>query len=82
MNEKFVHCISNQIGFGSGNGLAPNRWQAITRTNADPVHRRIYLALGGDELQENCRHQVHQAACGQSTEVAVILVYISQHSFR
>ena len=31
---------------GSGNGLAPNRWQAITSTNADPVHWRIYAALG------------------------------------
>ena len=28
----------------------PNRWQAITWTNADPVHRRIYAALGGYEL--------------------------------
>ena len=30
-------------GTGSGNGLAPNRRQAITWTNADPVHRRIYM---------------------------------------
>ena len=35
---------------GSDNGLAPNRRQAITRTNADPVHRRIYAVLAGDEL--------------------------------
>ena len=35
---------------GSGNGLAPNRWQAITWTNAYSVHWRIYVALGGDEL--------------------------------
>ena len=35
---------------GSGNGLAPNRWQAITWTNGDPVSR-IYAALGGDELK-------------------------------
>ena len=35
---------------GSGNGLAPNRRQAITWTNADPVDWRIYAALGGDEL--------------------------------
>ena len=27
----------------------PNRWQAITWTNADLVHWRIYAALGGDE---------------------------------
>ena len=34
----------------SGNGLAPDRRQAITWTSADPVHRRIYAAPGGDEL--------------------------------
>ena len=30
----------------SGNGLAPNRRQVITWTYADPVHWRIYAALG------------------------------------
>ena len=35
---------------GSGNGLAPNRRQAIIWTNADPVHWRIHTALEGDEL--------------------------------
>ena len=35
---------------GSGNGLAPNRRQAITWTTDSPVHWRIYAALGGDEL--------------------------------
>ena len=35
---------------GSGNGLAPNRRQAITWPNADPVHWHMYAALGGDEL--------------------------------
>ena len=35
---------------GSGNGLAPNRQQAITWTNVDPVHGCLYAALGGDEL--------------------------------
>ena len=25
-------------------------WQAIIWTNADPIHWRIYAALGGDEL--------------------------------
>ena len=34
-----------------GNGLAPIRRQAIAWTNADPVHRRIYAALPGDELK-------------------------------
>ena len=37
---------------GSGNGLAPSRRQAIIWTNADPIHWRIYAALGGDELNE------------------------------
>ena len=34
----------------SGNGLVPNRQQAITWTNVTAVHQRIYAALGGDEL--------------------------------
>ena len=32
------------------NGLAPTRRQAIISTNADPIHWRIYAALGGDDL--------------------------------
>ena len=35
---------------GLDNGLAQNRWQAITQTNNDPVQQRIYTALGRDEL--------------------------------
>ena len=31
---------------GWDNSLVPNRRQAIIWTNADPVHRRIYAALG------------------------------------
>ena len=48
-----------KASIGSGNGLAPNRRQAITWTNADPVHWRTYAALGGDELSkigQNRRH--------------------------
>ena len=37
---------------GSGNGLVPNRRQAITWTSEDPVNWRIYAALGGDELRQ------------------------------
>ena len=37
-----------KISFGLGNGLAPNRRQAITCTKAGPFYRRIYAALGGD----------------------------------
>ena len=35
------------MNIGSGNGLASIRHQAITWTNADPVHRQMYAALGG-----------------------------------
>ena len=38
------------VNIGSDNGFAPFRRQAIIWTNADPVHWRIYAALGGDEL--------------------------------
>ena len=34
---------------GLDNGLAPNRRQAIIWTKADPIHRRLFAALGGDE---------------------------------
>ena len=40
-----------QASIGSGNGLVPKRPQAITWTNADPVHLCIYTALGGNELR-------------------------------
>ena len=38
------------VKFGLDNGLATNRQQAIVWTNADPIHWRIYAALGGGEL--------------------------------
>ena len=31
--------------------MAPNRRQASIWTNADPIHWRIYAAVGGDEFQ-------------------------------
>ena len=34
---------------GSGDGLVPNSRQANIWFNADPIHWRIYVALGGDE---------------------------------
>ena len=37
---------------GLDNGLAPNRWQAIIWTNADPINWRIYATPGGDELTQ------------------------------
>ena len=33
-----------------GKGLTPNKQQAITWNNDDPVLRRIFATLGGDEL--------------------------------
>ena len=36
------HCLDN--------GMVPNRWQANIWTNADPVHWRIFAALGGGGL--------------------------------
>ena len=41
------------VSIRSGNGLVPNRRQAITWTNNDLVRRHIYAALGGDKLNEN-----------------------------
>ena len=38
------------VSTGSDNGLAPSRLQTIIWTNVDPYHRRIYAALGGDQL--------------------------------
>ena len=44
--------IDNNPTIGLDNGLAPNRRQAITWTNGDPIRRRIYAALGGDVLSQ------------------------------
>ena len=38
------------ITLGSGNGLAPNRWQAITWTNRDPDTWCCVASLGHNEL--------------------------------
>ena len=63
INEKFCILIQISLKFvptgpinnksviiGSGNGLAPNRRQAITWTNAGPIQWYIYAALGEDGL--------------------------------
>ena len=42
--------LDKMVGIGSGNGLVPNRQQAMTWTDVTPVHQHIYAALGGDEL--------------------------------
>ena len=37
--------MMNTVSIGSGIGLVfDNRWQAITWTNDDSVHRRIYVS--------------------------------------
>ena len=37
------------------NSLAPNRRQGIIWINADPVHWRIFMALGDNELKEEAK---------------------------
>ena len=62
VNEKFCTLIKISLKFvlkgpidnntaciDLDNGLAPNRRKAIIWTNADPVHWRIYSALGRDD---------------------------------
>ena len=46
----FVRIQLTITSIGLDNGLALKRRQAIIWTNADPVYRRKYTALGGDEL--------------------------------
>ena len=42
--------IDWQPSIGLDNGLAPNRWQAIIWTNAEPIHWCMYVALNGCEI--------------------------------
>ena len=42
----FYGQIVYKSNIASADGLAPNRRRAIIWTNADPVHWRIYAALG------------------------------------
>ena len=43
---------------GLGNGLVPNRRQAIAWINDDLVYWTIYAALGGDELTSCTQHAI------------------------
>ena len=56
---KFCSWGSNwqKVSIGSGNDLAQNRQQAITRTNVD---RRIYAALGGVMSYQSKWHEISQ----------------------
>ena len=40
-----------EVIIGLDNGLVPNRQQAITYTNDDPVQLYIHVTLGEDELK-------------------------------
>ena len=42
--------MENNAALVSYNGLVPNRRQAIILTDADRIHWRIYVALGGDQI--------------------------------
>ena len=46
----FLRANGQYFRIGSGNGLTPNRRQAITWSNTGPVHSRIYAAREVDEL--------------------------------
>ena len=56
---------------GSGNGLAPNRRQAITWTDADSVNQRIYAALG-ENSGKRLPHLAHDMA--NSSNVINIMI--------
>ena len=54
--------IDDMSAFFSDNGLVPSRRQAIIWTNADLNHRRIYAALGGDELSQSMVYVLKSAS--------------------
>ena len=47
----------------------PNKRQAIIRTNANPIHWRIYAALGEDELKPPSK-----SSLGISNEVRILFI--------
>ena len=67
------------ISIGLGNGLVQNRRQAITWTNADPVHQLIYAGkmYSSSKLMEPAQHERNWQ---DLTHIIVILVekYISK----
>ena len=64
-----------QASIGSDNGLATSRLQVITSTNSDPVHWRIYPALGGDELIKcTCHHIILQSLSKGAREIGHMVV--------
>ena len=49
--------------------------QAIFWTNADPIHWRIYAALGGDELTDHARQLLPRPAYYASKSVIIFHEY-------
>ena len=54
------------VSFGSGNGLVPRRWQAMTWTNADPIHWSINVSP-----DNNCLYtHFHQS------NIKILMIYL------
>ena len=71
------------VSIGSDNGLAPSRRQAIIWTNVDPIHRRIYAALGGDELTAFSYDEIVSSWFKRHWNLPrSVLFSINQHWFR
>ena len=71
------------MSIGSGNGLAPNRRQAIARTtNADPLHRRKYAALEGYVLRHFKETLILYFITPEEDFVAIIMEYCEQGDLR
>ena len=47
----FLKSSWDEVSIDSDNGLALTRHKAITLTNVDQIHRRIYAARGEDEIK-------------------------------
>ena len=68
---------------GSGNSLVLSRWHALTWTNAEPFHWRIYEALGGMRcIWSSCkiRHAIKQPIT-KITQITTIFIYLLKHIY-
>ena len=52
---KDLYCDKNvtEPSNDSDDGLAPNRWHPIIWDKADPIHWRLFAALGEGELMDD-----------------------------
>ena len=67
---------------GSGNGLVPNRRQAITWINANRFHWRIYAALGGYEFKNPKLHSRQRSSCWFCLVLILIAsMYFHNHKY-